>query len=93
MIIRSLEHPVYYRRKKGGLSGAELKPKPVQDRYSKTFEEYLSEAFQGEVVQNGAWFSNQLSDLTKRNLKKSEPFFFKRSRIEDRSTLYRIKKP
>ncbi len=70
MIIRSLEHPVYYRRKKGGLSGAELKPKPVQDRYSKTFEEYLTEAFQGEVVQNGAWFSNQLSDLTKRNLKK-----------------------
>ena len=53
-----------------GLSGAELKPKPVQDRYSKTFEEYLSEAFQGEVVQNGAWFSSQISDLTKRNLKR-----------------------
>lgn len=70
MIIRSLQNPVYYRRKKGGLAGAELKPKPVQDRYNKTFEEYLTEAFQGEVVQSGNWFSSQISELTKRNLQR-----------------------
>jgi hypothetical protein len=70
MIIKSLEHPVYYRRKNGGLAGAGLKTKPIQEESSKTFEEYLSEAFQGEVVQNGSWFSKSLSDLTVRNLRR-----------------------
>lgn len=70
MIIRSLEHPVQYKRSKGGLAGAELKPRVTVDRYSKTFEEYLLEAFQGEVVQSGNWMSGQLSDLSKRNLRK-----------------------
>jgi hypothetical protein len=70
MIIKSLENPVYYRRKKGGLAGNQaLKIKPASND-QKTFEEYLTEAFQGEVVQTGFNFSKKLSDLTIRNLKK-----------------------
>ena len=70
MIIKSLENPVYYRRKKGGLAGNQaLKLKPVASA-TKTFEEFLTEAFQGEVVQTGTQFSKKLSDLTIRNLKK-----------------------
>lgn len=70
MIIKSLENPVYYRRKKGGLAGnTALKLKPATN-VTKTFEEFLMEAFQGEVVQTGNQFSKKLSDLTIRNLKR-----------------------
>ena len=69
MIIRSLENPIYYNRKKTGLAGAELKPKAISNE-DKSFEEYLKEAFEGEVVQNGKWFSKNLSQLTLKNLQK-----------------------
>ncbi|MCE9499625.1 MAG: hypothetical protein K8R21_03865 [Leptospira sp.] len=70
MIIRSLEQPVYNRQKKGGLPGAGLKAKgiPERENMGKSFEEYLTEAFKGEVVQQGAWFSDSLSDLSRKNL-------------------------
>ncbi|MCB1144203.1 MAG: hypothetical protein H7A24_06045 [Leptospiraceae bacterium] len=71
MVIKSLEYPVYYRRKQGGLAGQDFKQKEVKSaNFGKTFEEYLSEAFEGEKVQDGSWFSSGLSDLTKRNLGK-----------------------
>ncbi len=70
MIIKSLENPVYYRRRKGGLAGnTALKLKPATNS-TKSFEEFLTEAFQGEVVQNGQNYSKNLSALTVRNLKK-----------------------
>ncbi len=34
----------------------------------KTFDQYLLDAFQGEVVQKGPDFSKRLSDLTRDNL-------------------------
>lgn len=73
MIIRSLENPVYSRKRKGGLPGAgpihKAQYSPKKDT-GKSFEDFLQEAFDGEVIQKGAWFSNNITDLTKKNLRK-----------------------
>ena len=70
MVIRSLEQPVYYRNRRGGLPGAGLKAKGVTESplAGKSFEEYLTEAFQGEVVQEGNWYSNRLTEMGRKNL-------------------------
>lgn len=71
MVIKSLEYPVYNRRKKGGLTGEVPKIKGMAAANSvKSFEEYLQDVFKGETVQEGLWFSPRLSEMTKRNLKK-----------------------
>ncbi len=71
MVVKSLEYPVYNRRRKGGLSGEVPKIKGISSTSSvKTFEEYLQDAFNGETVQEGLWFSSNLSEMTKRNLRK-----------------------
>lgn len=72
MVIRSLYQPVYQRDRKQGLPGAAPAPvaKSRLDDGNKTFEEYLRESFQGEVVQQGAWFAPQVSELSKKNLQK-----------------------
>jgi hypothetical protein len=68
MVIRSLYQPVYQRDRRQGLPGAAPQAKPKFDDGNKTFEEYLTESFQGEVVQNGAWFAPQVSELSRKNL-------------------------
>ena len=71
MVIRSLYQPVYQREKKHGLPGAVAsQTKPRFEDGNKTFEEYLAEAFQGEKVQVGTWFAPQISELSKKNLKR-----------------------
>lgn len=70
MVIRSLYQPVYQRDRKQGLPGAAPQTKPKFDDGTKTFEEYLQESFQGEVVQKGTWFAPQISELSRSNLQK-----------------------
>lgn len=69
MVIKSIHYPTYQRPKKG-LTGKVYKMQLPKARYERTFEDYLMEVFQGEVVQEGGSFSTSLSELTIRNLKK-----------------------
>ncbi|MCZ8156338.1 MAG: hypothetical protein O9264_09495 [Leptospira sp.] len=70
MIVRSIHQPAYNRHKESGLAGQGPKKGFSQGSNGKTFEEYLTEAFQGEVVQNGNWVSPKLSDLGQKNLRR-----------------------
>lgn len=71
MIQKSLEFPVYSRKTKGGLPGAgENNPKIQSANFARTFEDSVLELFHGEIVQEDSRFSSQLTELTKRNLKK-----------------------
>jgi hypothetical protein len=71
MVIKSLEYPVYQRQRRGGLAGEVRQMRGIpKASYEKTFEDYLSEVFSGEVVQDGNRFSSSLSELTIRNLRK-----------------------
>ncbi len=70
MVIRSIQQPAYNRQKDSGLPGQGPKRGFSQDNSGKSFEDYLLEAFQGEVVQKGAWVSPQVSEMGQRNLKR-----------------------
>jgi hypothetical protein len=70
MIVRSIQQPAYNRHRDSGLAGQGPKKGFSQNNGGKTFEEYLMEAFQGEVVQKGNWVSPDLSELGKKNLKR-----------------------
>ncbi|XDD49495.1 hypothetical protein AB3N59_13935 [Leptospira sp. WS92.C1] len=73
MIIRSLQESANYQRKRGGLAGAGpnwRERSHAGEANLKSFADYLEEAFEGEVVQKGAWFSDSLSELSKNNLKR-----------------------
>lgn len=72
MVIRSLQEQGYYERRRGGLPGAGVnwKENRSDTAGTKSFSEYLTEAFEGEVVQRGSWTSETLSELTRKNLKK-----------------------
>lgn len=67
MIVKSLESPVYYRRKRGALPGRGVEA-AIPKSHSRSFDQYLLEAFQGEVVQQGHRISDKLSDMTRENL-------------------------
>lgn len=67
MIVKSLEHPVYYKKKRQPLPGKGM-DRNEKPQVQKTFDQYLMESFQGEVVQKGKDFSSDLSSLTKENL-------------------------
>ena len=65
MIVKQAENPIYQRRKRNSLPG-----KGVEDRAvnrEKSFDQYLIEAFGGEVVKEGNRFGN-VSELTRDNL-------------------------
>ena len=66
MIVKNLEGPVYHRKRRQGLAGRGAQSPALAD--SKSFDQYLLEAFQGEVVQEGKLFSTTLSDLARENL-------------------------
>ncbi|TGK28929.1 hypothetical protein EHQ12_05050 [Leptospira gomenensis] len=73
MIIRSLQESANYQRKRGGLAGAGPNWRErtrAGEANLKSFADYLEEAFEGEVVQKGTWFSDSLSELSKNNLKR-----------------------
>ena len=62
MLVRSLYQPLHPRDRREGLPGAGPKKVRLDSIGStKSFEEYLMEAFQGEVVQKGEWVSPRLS--------------------------------
>ncbi|PJZ69640.1 hypothetical protein CH373_09055 [Leptospira perolatii] len=73
MMIRSLQETGTYERSRKGLTGAGFDWREriaAAEPDSKTFADYLEETFKGEVVQDGEWFSETLSELSKKNLKK-----------------------
>ena len=65
MIVRSLESPVFQRRKREPLAGKGMERASNEQ---KSFEDYLLEAFDGEVVRDGSRFSSKVSDVTRDNL-------------------------
>jgi hypothetical protein len=65
MIVTKLESPVYYKKRREALSGKGGSPRGERE---KTFEQYLLEAFNGEVVKKGESVSPKLSQLTRENL-------------------------
>ncbi|TGK06394.1 hypothetical protein EHO60_15250 [Leptospira fletcheri] len=73
MMIRSLQDTGTYERSRKGLTGAGFdwreRARSIEPD-SKTFADYLEESFHGEVVQDGNWFSETLSELSKKNLRK-----------------------
>lgn len=71
MIIRSLQQPGYERNQKGIPGyGPSRKHSSLDEQSPKSFEDFLTEAFEGEIVQEGKWFTSNLSDLSRKNLEK-----------------------
>ncbi|MCE9600257.1 MAG: hypothetical protein K8S54_20025 [Spirochaetia bacterium] len=66
MIVKKLESPLYYRQKRDGLPGRGFEAPVAANR--KSFDQYLLEAFQGEVVQEGKRFSPRVSPVQRENL-------------------------
>ena len=66
MIVKKMESPVYHRRRRESLPGRGVESRSL-DR-DKSFEQFLLEAFRGELVQEGKSFSKTVSPLTKENL-------------------------
>lgn len=61
-----MENPVFHKRKRGTLVGKDFDE--VAKNNEKSFEQYLLDAFEGEVVQKGNQFFGNVSSLTKDNL-------------------------
>lgn len=66
MIVRKMENPVFHKRKRGSLQGKDFDE--MAKNNEKSFEQYLLDAFQGEVVQKGNNISKDVSNLTRDNL-------------------------
>lgn len=66
MVVKKLESPLYYRRRRDSLPGKGVEEKPKNRE--KTFDQYLLDAFQGEVVKKGNDVSPRVSSLTRDNL-------------------------
>ncbi len=66
MVVKQAEGAVYHRRKRESLPGKGIEVRA--GNREKSFDQYLIEAFSGEVVRQGERFSNQVSQLTRDNL-------------------------
>ncbi len=66
MVVKKLESPLYFRRKRESLPGKGMEEKATNRE--KTFDQFLLEAFRGEVVQQGSQISSRVSSLTRDNL-------------------------
>lgn len=66
MIVKKLESPVYHRRRQRSLPGRGAGSDSFEE--NRGFDQYLLEAFQGEVVQKGDRFSGKVSSLQQENL-------------------------
>lgn len=66
MIVRKIDAHVFQKPRRNALTGKgwDMRAKNQE----KGFEQYLIEAFQGEVVQDGKHFSSELTSLARRNL-------------------------
>jgi hypothetical protein len=65
MIVKQAESPIYHRRKRTSLPGKGMESGAVNRE--KSFDQYLIEAFDGEVVKEGNHFGD-VSALTRDNL-------------------------
>lgn len=65
MIVRKLESPLYRQQRREALPGRGYEPVAAN---RKSFDQYLLEAFQGEVVQEGKRFSARVSPMQRENL-------------------------
>ena len=70
MMVHRADARVFHRQHRGALTGQGLDDNNRAHNQEKGFEQYLIEAFQGEVVQNGDNFaaSKKLSPLARKNL-------------------------
>lgn len=66
MIVKQLESPVYYKRRRESLPGRGGEARAL--KHDKSFDQYLLEAFQGEVVRDGKEFSRNVSSMQRDNL-------------------------
>lgn len=66
MVVKKLESPLYYRRRRESLPGKGVEEEPKNRE--KTFDQYLLDAFGGEVVQEGNKISPRVSNITRDNL-------------------------
>jgi len=64
MIVKKMEGPIYYKKNRAALTGKGAS----SANNEKSFDQYLLEAFEGNVVQNGDTFSPKISKLTQENL-------------------------
>ncbi|MCB1140581.1 MAG: hypothetical protein KDK23_17615 [Leptospiraceae bacterium] len=67
MIVRKLETPLYQKRKREPLAGQGVEHAAAANA-EKSFDQYLLEAFQGEVVRKDDSFQGKLSDLQRDNI-------------------------
>lgn len=65
MIVRKMESPVFQQKKRQPLPGRGAEHVANEE---KSFDQYLLEAFQGEVVKEGERFHDSLSPLQKENV-------------------------
>lgn len=63
MMIQKLESPVYYRRKREARTG-----RVVESVVDKSFDQYLIEAFRGDVVSENGKIKGNVSNLTRENI-------------------------
>ncbi|MCB1172333.1 MAG: hypothetical protein KDK39_02150 [Leptospiraceae bacterium] len=66
MIVKKLENPVYHKRERVSLPGRDFTQAAANQ--DKSFDQYLLEVFEGEVVQQGSLFSTRVTPLTRENL-------------------------
>jgi len=67
MIVRKLESPLYQKKKREPLAGQGVEV-PATANSEKSFDQYLLEAFQGEVVREDSKFKGQVSELQRENI-------------------------
>ena len=67
MIVRKMESPVFYQKKRQPLPGKGVERTANEE---KSFDQYLLEAFQGEVVRDGTRFRDTLSPMQRDNVVK-----------------------
>lgn len=65
MIVKTIDSPVFYRKKRSALPAKGMEPKSIPER---SFDQYLLEAFGGEVVQKNQKISPQMSAISRENL-------------------------
>ena len=66
MIVRKIDSQVFQKPRRQGLPGKSLYIRPQNQE--KGFDQYLIEAFQGELVKENERFSAKLSPLARSNL-------------------------
>ncbi|MCB1169428.1 MAG: hypothetical protein KDK25_03795 [Leptospiraceae bacterium] len=67
MIVRKMESPLYQKKRREPLTGKGVEV-PSAANSEKSFDQYLLEAFEGEVVRQDSQFKADLSELQRENI-------------------------